>query len=133
VIHHKQELIKWTVIEVSVLEEELVDVDALGVKGFEAADFGRNEALCRLFLYVTFPDWYERVQKLNLAIEAHNDGRQANMRVHVFSDEEFLIALGILIGVAEYGAKGKKLWIANGKKKEELEAWMSMIPHPYFN
>ena len=62
------------VIEELVPEDELMDMDFLGLQGFKAEDSCREEVLCRLFLHVAFPDWHEMFHKLNSAFEAHNIG-----------------------------------------------------------
>jgi len=43
--------------------------------------------------------------------------------------------LGLLIGAAEFGQKGKELWVTCDKKAEaeEVKDWNSMVPHPNFD
>jgi hypothetical protein len=46
---------------------------------------------------------------MNQAInEANNNNNKK--RVRVFSAEEFLTALGLMIGASEYGGRGSQLW-----------------------
>lgn len=54
----------------------------------------------------------------------------------VFSAQEFLIGLGLLIGAAEFAQQGKDLFISQDQKKScdgDVENWSSLIPHPSFD
>jgi hypothetical protein len=50
----------------------------------------------------------------------------------LFSPEEFLIAFGLLVGAAEYGARGSQLW---EMMRDSMggEHWESMVPEANFN
>ncbi len=53
-----------------------------------------------------------------------------------FIEEKFLITLGLLIGSAEYGTRGKEMWASSSHKdgyKEGEEKRESLITHPNFN
>jgi hypothetical protein len=52
--------------------------------------------------------------------------------VRPFTEVEFLSALGVFIGAAEFGIQGINLW-REGDKIGEVEEWPSMIPHPEFD
>ena len=54
-------------------------------------------------------------------------------KVRPFTEVEFLLALGIFIGAAEFGVQGANLWKEGDKVGSELEEWPSMIPHPEFD
>jgi hypothetical protein len=57
--------------------------------------------------------------------------------VKQFREEEFLVALGPLIGSVEYGTRGKELWVTkshnDADKDAEIEKWDSFIYHPNFD
>jgi hypothetical protein len=57
------------------------------------------------------------------------------VRVHLFSEEEFLIGLGLMIGASEFSRKGNQLWSESygHNQGEEAEAWESMISEPRFD
>jgi hypothetical protein len=54
-----------------------------------------------------------------------------------FSEEEFLIVLGLFIGSVEYGTRGKEFWVSSshkdGYREGEDEKWESLIAHPNFD
>jgi hypothetical protein len=58
-------------------------------------------------------------------------------KVKLFSAQEFLIGLGLLIGAAEsaFAQQGKDLFISQDQKNcsGDVENWSSLIPHPSFD
>jgi hypothetical protein len=52
---------------------------------------------------------------MNCATEKHYSSEKGN-KIRLFSEAEFLVGLGLLIGAVECGSKGSSLWL-NGKKK----------------
>jgi hypothetical protein len=86
--------------------------------------------LCQLFLHLSFKDWKAKVSLLNEAV------KRSKAKVKVFSAQEFLIGLGLLIGAAEFAQQGKDLFISQDQKKScdgDVENWSSLIPHPSFD
>jgi len=71
---------------------------------------------------------------MNAAIRADNEKQKG--RVKPFRDDEFLVALGLLIGSVEYGTRGKELWVTSSHKdggiEGEVEKWESFVCHPNF-
>jgi hypothetical protein len=54
-------------------------------------------------------------------------------KVRIFTEREFLTALGLLIAAAEYGQKEASLWKEGVQKdSHEKEEWESMVPQPSF-
>jgi hypothetical protein len=51
---------------------------------------------------------------MNCATEKHYSSEKGN-KIRLFSEAEFLVRLGLLIGAVECGSKGSSLWL-NGKK-----------------
>jgi hypothetical protein len=51
---------------------------------------------------------------MNAAINDNNMKKKG--QVKQFREEEFLAALGLLIGSVEYGTKGKELWVTSSHK-----------------
>jgi len=93
-------------------------------------DTSKEEAIGKLFLHLFAPRWQDKLQKMNAAIEQHNS-TERGMKIRPFSESEFLVALGLIIGAVEYGSKGSSLWL-NGKKSMEAD-WSSILPHPNFD
>jgi len=71
----------------------------------------QDVVLCQLFLHIAFVDWTVIVDRLNQAASWHNESKKVNCCIHKFSQVEFLTGLGLLIGAAEIGQKGKELWV----------------------
>jgi hypothetical protein len=109
VVKHKNKSIAWTVIEDWDPEEPVLEIDtAFGLKSFDSRQYKQSEVLAHLFLHLSFADWRVTLDKMNQAInEANNNNNKK--RVRVFSAEEFLTALGLMIGASEYGGRGSQL------------------------
>ncbi len=50
----------------------------------------------------------------------------------IYSELEFLICIGLLVGAPEYGVKGTSLWQNDNGKKIDSN-WLSTMPHPNFD
>ncbi len=102
----------------------------LGLTDFIISSYRQDEVLCQLFLPLSFKDWKAKVSLLNEAI------KHSKAKVKVFSAQEFLIGLGLLIGAAEFAQQGKDLFTSQDQKKScdgDVENWSSLIPHPSFH
>jgi hypothetical protein len=118
----------WTVVQSSEPDPEKVpldDVEDVGMDGFLSKDFMHSEILAQLFLLVMFKDWKEKVILLNDAIAA------SKANVKRFSNQEFLVALGLLIGAADFSQVGKNLFSKDDKKKTD-DIFTSIAPQPHF-
>jgi len=93
------------------------DRGSLGVTNFNVHDYAMSVVIGWLFLHIAFPDWWLKVHKLNRGVDAFNMGKTSQHKIRLFTEEEFLIGLGLLIGASEYGVKGKELWVVNGDRK----------------
>jgi hypothetical protein len=60
------------------------------------------------------PDWKQKVQILNDAIAS------SNANIEKFMNQEFLIALGLLIGAADFSQIGKDIFAMNEKHNDTL-------------
>ena len=101
-IMHKQEQIKWAVVADSTTElgtEE--DRGSLGVTNFNVHDYAMTVVLGWLFLHIAFPDWWLKAHKLNWGVDAFNMGKKSQQKIRLFTEEEFLIGLGLLIGASQ--------------------------------
>ena len=126
---------EWTVVEEWEPQSELQDLKAHGLIDFPAHQNSQSEILAQLFLHLAFVDWRVTLQKMNAAIDNNNTAK--NGRVKRFKEDEFLIALGLLIGSIEYGTRGKDLWVTSshkeGSTEGDIERWDSFICHPNFD
>ena len=129
-IRQRDDQIKWKVVAESVA---FVEGDSeIGLQGLELSELDQNVVVGELFLHVAFPDWRTKLAKMNDAIRKQNDDSNNNSaKVRPFTQPEFLVALGLLVGAVEYGCKGGNLWL-NGKKVAESD-WSSILPHPNFD
>ena len=131
-VKHKNKSMAWTVIEDWDPEEPVLESDtAFGLNSFDCTQYTQRDVLAHLFLHLSFADWRVTLDKMNQAInEANNNNNKK--RVRVFSAEEFLTALGLMIGAAEYGGRGSQLWEGQadccGREK-----WESLLPDPNFD
>jgi hypothetical protein len=132
-IKHKNKTVTWTVIEDWDPVDALVEDDraAYGLTSFNAKEHSQNEVIAQLFLHLAFADWQVTLEKMNDAIIQHNN-KSNSKKVKLFSPEEFLIAFGLLIGAAEYGARGSQLWDTM-RDSQGGEHWDSMVPEANFN
>ena len=92
----------------------------------------KNRVLAYLFLELLFKDRASlkaAVAKMNEKIKS-----QREARVKVFSPQEFLICLGLLIGSADFEQQGKKCWLSadHGKNSNDDE-FHSLVQHPNFD
>ena len=132
-IKHKNKIVTWTVIEDWDPVDALVENDraAYGLTSFNTKEHPQNEVLAQLFLHLAFADWQVTLEKMNEAIIQHNN-KSNSKKVKLFSPEEFLTAFGLLIGAAEYGARGSQLW-ETMRDSQGGEHWESMVPEANFN
>jgi hypothetical protein len=128
-IHQCNEQVVWKVVTEHHVEVER-DTDDLGLIGNDLLAAVDNSTIGKIFLKLTFADWKEKVDCLNTAIEERNTENPKSQRVRSFTESEFLVCLGLLIGAPEYGIKGPSLW-QNGKGEDS--AWLSIMPHPNFD
>jgi hypothetical protein len=75
-----------------------------GLKGFSCGDIKKSEVLAHLFLELTFVDWKSKVDKMNAKVVA------SKAKCKRFSYEEFIIGLGLIIGVSDFSQKGVELF-----------------------
>jgi hypothetical protein len=110
--------ITWKVIEESHADVEK-DATDLGVQGMNLNEYSRGEIFSKLFLSLIFPDWSQKLELLNTAIEQKNSKNPKSQRVRIFSESEFLVCLGLIVGAPEYGVKGSRLWKNSIGEKNE--------------
>jgi hypothetical protein len=93
-------------------------------------DFEQDEVLCHLFFKLTFVDWRQKVDLFNAAY------KNSGIKGRLFSRQEFLIGLGLLIAAAEFSQNGKELFRKTDQKHldgDDKENWMSLVSHPGFD
>jgi hypothetical protein len=71
-------------------------------------DTSKEEAIGKLFLHLFASRWQDKLQRLNAAIEQYNSTERGT-KICPFSETEFLVAPGLIIGAVEYGSKGYSL------------------------
>ena len=79
------------------------DRGSLGVMNFNVHDYATSVVIGQLFLHIAFPVWQLKVHKCNRGVDAFNMGKTSQQKIQLFTEEEFLIRLGLLIGTLEYG------------------------------
>jgi hypothetical protein len=135
-IKHKSKTMKWLVVDPFVLEDEhnnnVAPSEPVGLKLFKSTDYSKETVMAELFLHLAFDDWRLAVAKINEAVEEQNNNNNKK-KVRPFTDVEFLLALAIFIGAAEFGVQGINLWKEGDKIGGEDEEWATMIPHPEFD
>ena len=91
--------------------DALVEDDhaAYGLTSFNAKEHPQNEVLAQLFLHLAFADWQVTYEKMNDAI-IQRKNKSNSKKVKLFSPKEFFTTFSLLIGTAEYGARGSQLW-----------------------
>jgi len=117
-MRQRNETITWKVIEESHADVEK-DATDLGVQGMNLNEYSRGEIFSKLFLSLIFPDWSQKLELLNTAIEQKNSKNPKSQRVRIFSESEFLVCLGLIVGAPEYGVKGSRLWKNSIGEKNE--------------
>jgi hypothetical protein len=122
---------KWKVIAThdTMDENVLRDFDPVqkyGLKDFNCHDNKKSEVLVEIFVWVTFLDWKEKVNKLNAAIAAEK------CKCKKFSEEEFLVGLALMIGAAEFSQKGVDLFGSKDMEEEDGDVWHSISASPHF-
>jgi hypothetical protein len=130
-MRQRNEKITWKVIEESHADVEK-DATDLGVQGMKLNEYSHGEVFGKLFLSLTFTDWTQKLELLNTTIEQKNSKNPKSQRVRIFSESEFLVCLGLIVGAPEYGVKGSSLWQNSIGKKNEGD-WQSIMPHPNFD
>jgi hypothetical protein len=68
-------------------------------------------------------DWQLTLGRISGEVSKAN--RNKGEKVRLFTEQEFLMALGLLIAVAKYGQRG----VSDQNDGHEME---SMVPHPSF-
>ncbi len=122
----------WKVVEShSPPGEELITKSSVsyGLKDFNIGNYKKSEVLAHMFLELMFLDWKDMVNKMNVAVAA------SKAKCKKFSNEEFLIGLGIIMGAAEFSQKGVDLFSVKNMDDdddEELNQWPSISPSPQF-
>jgi hypothetical protein len=86
----------------------------------------KEEAIGKSFLHLLAPRWQDKLGKMNCAVEQHNSSERGT-KIHPFSESEFLVDIGLIVGAVQYGTKGSSLWL-NGKRSSEAD-WCSILPH----
>jgi len=127
-MRQRNETITWKVIEESHADVEKEATD-LGVQGMNLYEYSHGEVFGKLFLSLTFPDWTQKLELLNTAIKQKNSKNPKSQRVRIFSESEFLVCLGLIVGAPEYGVKGSSLWQNSiGKKTKVTGNQLCLIP-----
>jgi hypothetical protein len=75
-----------------------------------------------------FLNWKDKVAKMNTAIEKNKQ------RTRPFTEQEFLMGLGIIIGASEFAQTGKELFKKSASKfmEEKEDDWHTLTSHPHF-
>ena len=100
-----------------------------GLKDFQMGNYKKSEVLAKIFLDLMFLDWKDMVNKMNDAVAA------SKTKCKKFSNEEFLVGLGIIIGAAEFSQKGVDLFSVKNiddDDEDDLQQWPSICPSPQF-
>jgi hypothetical protein len=132
VTSRKNGSLTWKVVEShSPPGEELITKSSAsyGLKDFNIGSYKKSEVLSHMFLELMFLDWKDMVNKMNVAVAA------SKAKCKKFSNEEFFIGLGIIIGGAEFSQKGVDLFSVKNMDDdddEELNQWPSISPSPQF-
>jgi len=103
-IRQCNQTVTWQVIQESVAEVE-EEVLSLGLKDLSMLNYPKSEAIGKNFLRLFSERWQDKLDKINSAIEKQNSTEKGN-KVCLFSEAEFLVAVGLIIGAVEYGNKG---------------------------
>ena len=93
-----------------------------GLKDFQMGNYKKSEVLAKIFLDLMFLDWKDMVNKMNDAVAA------SKTKCKKFSNEEFLVGLGIIIGAAEFSQKGVDLFSVKNiddDDEDDLQQWPS--------
>ncbi len=128
-IHQRNQYIRWRVVEESVADVK-DDTTMLGLRDQLVLQACKEEAVGKLFLHLLSPRWPDKLEKMNAAVDKQNSSERVT-KIRPFTESEFLVALGLIVGAVEYGTKGSSLWL-NGKKSTEAD-WCSILPHPNFD
>ncbi len=74
-----------------------------------------------------FKDWRKKVEKLNEAVVA------SKCKCRLFTPKEFLVGLGIIIGVAEFAKRGSDLFAVKdqGGEEDEGDVWALLCHEPH--
>ena len=128
-IRQRNQCIRWRVVEESIADVE-DDTTTLGLRDKSVLQACKDEAIGKLFLHLLSPRWQDKLEKMNAAVDKQNSSERGT-KIRPFTESEFLVALGLIVGAVEYGTKGSSLWL-NGKKSTEAD-WCSILPHPNFD
>jgi hypothetical protein len=111
------------------LLEDTLPSHEFGLHDFCSSNYKKSEVLVALFLELSFVDWKEKVKKLNYAVA------RTSCKCKKFTEEEFLIGLGLLIGACEFSQKGVELFSTKDQAcndDDDDDIWRSMSPSPQF-
>jgi hypothetical protein len=142
-----REEVTWTVIPESHPDGYDLQDDSspsivsrrLGLREIDAImrKAGFDVLLAFIFIFISFKDWEEKLDKMNEAVQLENEKVAGGKKVPLFSAEEFLKGFGILIAAAGYNCKGAELW---SKEPEgdiwfgnDVSTWPNIIPAPNFS
>lgn len=105
-------VVKWKVISDHEPEEVLQDeVGKFCLNDFDFKNYEQDEVLSHLFLKLTFVNWRQKVELFNAAY------KKSGTKGRLFTRQEFLVALGLLIAAAEFSHNGKDLFKRGDQKK----------------
>jgi len=142
-----REEVTWTVIPESHPEGcDLQDDSSpsivssrLGLREIDAIlrKAGYDILLAFIFIFISFKDWEEKLEKLNEAVRLANEKAGPGKKVPLFSAEELLKGFGILIAAAGYNCKGAELWNREPEGDiwfgNDVSTWPNIIPAPNFS
>ena len=138
-----REEVTWTVILESSPDDDDVssgmDDCHLGLREIDSIlrKAGFDIMLAFIFVYITFCDFQQKLDKMNAAIEADNSSNSSSKKVSLFSAEEFFKGFGVMIAAAGYNCRGIDLWQKEPSADCQFSSfdtttWPSIIPAPNF-
>ena len=87
-----------------------------------------------MFLFIYVQDWKAKVHKLNDAINAENM-KPRGAKIRNFTEQEFLVGMGIIIAAAGFNCRGCELWAVDNPELAvtlDVKTWRSIIQSPNF-
>jgi hypothetical protein len=115
----------WKVIACHEPPDAIPEKDTLpyGIKNFKLENCKKSEVIAPAFLMLLFENWKEKVVKMNEAVAAS----KANCKA--FSNKEFLVGLGIMVGPTEFAKRGCDLFPVKDLENEDdgkNDVWKSL-------
>jgi hypothetical protein len=127
------QVMTWKVIDTHVAPNVLAErspTRLYGLKNFNTELYKKSEILAKIFLDLAFLDWKSKVLKMNEAITKE---KQNGLKVREFTNSEFLIALGITIGAAEFAQSGTDLFSSlHENSRDEPDRWPTLCSDAHF-